>query len=272
MPDVTANGLRFSVVDEGTGTPVVLLHGFPDTSELWSAQVRFLVDAGYRAVAPDLRGRGRSDKPKHVEDFRLGTIAQDVAAIMEALGIERAHVVGHDWGAGLAWLFAALMPKRVDHLVAISVGHPGTGGNPTLEQLQKGWYRLLFQFTGVAEELLQQQDWLLMRTILGNYRAIDRAIADLSQPDALTASLNWYRANLPPERLLAAPRSLPPIQASTLGIFGAADLFLTEEPMRRSGEFVQGMYRYECIDGAGHWIPLEEPDRLNHLLIEFFQS
>jgi pimeloyl-ACP methyl ester carboxylesterase len=166
MGDLLVNGLRFHVVDEGEGFPLLLRHGFPDTSALWRSQVAALVGAGYRAIAPDLHGRGETDKPAHVEGYALSTIVHDVAALLDALGVARAHVVGHDWGAAVAWLLGALLPQRVDHLVAISVGHPGTGGRPTLEELQKGWYRLLFLFEGVAEELVQQNDWYLLRELV----------------------------------------------------------------------------------------------------------
>ncbi|HEU5440891.1 MAG TPA: alpha/beta hydrolase, partial [Ktedonobacterales bacterium] len=124
MPEITANGLRFFVVDEGAGAPVVLLHGFPDTSYVWRHQISALVGAGFRAIAPDLRGRGKSEWPKRVEDYQLSNIVADVAGIMDALGVERAHIVGHDWGAAVAWLFASLLPQRVDRLVVLSVGNP----------------------------------------------------------------------------------------------------------------------------------------------------
>src|SRR6516164_6068699 len=140
MPVITANGLRFHVVDEGSGMPVVLLHGFPDTSYLWRNQIAALAAAGYRAIAPDLRGRGRSERAENVESYRLVNIVADVAAIMDALRVERAHVIGHDWGAATAWLFASLAPQKVDHLIVASVGHPSTRGKPSLEELQKGWY------------------------------------------------------------------------------------------------------------------------------------
>ncbi len=136
MPEVTANALRFHLVDEGAGAPVVLLHGFPDTSYLWRHQVAALAGAGYRAIAPDLRGRGKSERPTQVEDYRLTTIVADVAAIMDALGVERAHVIGHDWGAATAWLVASLKPERVDRLIVASVGHPSTRGKPSLDELQ----------------------------------------------------------------------------------------------------------------------------------------
>lgn len=271
MPELTANGLRYYYVDEGQGQPVLLLHGFPDTSSLWRSQIAALSDAGYRAIAPDLRGRGRTERPPHVEDYALSLVVRDLAALLDGLGVERAHVVGHDWGAAVAWVFAALLPARVDHLVAISVPHPRTGGRPTLEQLQKGWYRLLFQFAGLAETLVRQDDWYLMRTLLQGQGDVERYLEDLAEPEALTAGMNWYRANLPPERLLVNS-ALPPVQAPTLGIFGANDLYLAEDAMRRSAEFVAGSWRFERFDQAGHWVPLGEPDRLNRLLLEFLRS
>src|SRR5215470_6590410 len=138
MPTTTVNGLRFFFVDEGHGTPVVLLHGFPDTSFLWRHQIPALVRAGFRIIAPDLRGRGQSDKPERVEDYRLSAMMKDVAGIMDALGIER-------------------------------------------------------------------------------------YIEDLSEPGALTAALNWYRANVPPERFIKPPSRMPAVQAPTLGIFSTGD-------------------------------------------------
>ncbi|MFI5274123.1 MAG: alpha/beta fold hydrolase [Ktedonobacterales bacterium] len=271
MSEITANGLRFFVMDEGQGVPVLLLHGFPDTSHVWRHQIPALVGAGYRTIAPDLRGRGRSERPQRVEDYALTTIVQDVAGIMDALGVERAHIVGHDWGAAVAWLFASLLPQRVDHLVAISVGNPAARGQPSLEALQKGWYRLLFQFPGI-EPSLQQDDWYLLRTLLQGGGDAQRYIEDLAQPGALSAALNWYRANFSPERLAGPAPRLPSIQAPTLGVFSTGDLYLTEDDMLRSATCVTGPWRYERIEGTGHWIPVEAPERLNHLLLDFLPS
>src|SRR5256885_8311174 len=163
---IEANGLQFYVRDEGSGTPVILLHGFPDTGDVWRKQVPALVQHGFRAIVPDMRGRGRSSKPDAVSEYRLSSIVRDVTGILDALRIERAHVVGHDWGAGVAWLVAALAPERVDRLVAVSVGAPGAPGRPTLEAFQKCWDRLLFLFEGVAEEVLPRDDWYLFRIVL----------------------------------------------------------------------------------------------------------
>lgn len=265
---VKVNNLAFYVEDEGKGTPVVLLHGFPDTARLWQSQIAALRGAGFRAIAPDLRGRGRSERPARTSDYALPAIVSDVTGIMDALGIERAHVVSHDWGAGVAWALASTAPQRVDHLVAISVGFPGAGP-PDLEALQKAWYRLLFLFEGTAEELLQKNDWYLFRKLLQEQGDVRRYIADLSEPGALTAGLNWYRANLPASQVLGLPFEFPPVQAPTLGIFGTADPYLTERQMIRSKERILGPWRYERFEGAGHWIPLEAPERLNALLLEF---
>jgi pimeloyl-ACP methyl ester carboxylesterase len=268
---IDANGLQFYVRDEGSGAPVILLHGFPDTGDLWRNQVPALVKGGLRAIVPDMRGRGRSSKPEAVSEYRLPSIVRDVTGILDALGIERAHVVGHDWSAGVAWLLAALAPQRVDRLVAISVGAPGAGAGPTLEELQKGWYRLLFLFEGVAEELLQRDDWKLFRLFLGGAKDTETYVQTLSAPGALTPALNWYRANLPVQALLGRTGGpqLPMIKADTVGIWSSGDLYLTEEAMTRSEQRVEGKWRYERFEGS-HWVPIDQPDRLNRLLLEFF--
>ena len=267
---IEANGLEFYVRDQGSGTPVILLHGFPDTGDLWRNQVPALTNAGFRTIVPDMRGRGRSSKPPAVSDYRLSTIVRDVIGIMDTLGIPRAHVVGHDWSAAVAWLLAALAPERVDRLVAISVGAPGAGAKPTLEEFQKGWYRLLFLFEGTAEELVQRDDWYLFRLFLGGAQDTDAYIKSLSEPGALTPALNWYRANLPVQAILGRTGGpqLPMIKADTLGIWSTGDLYLTEEAMTRSEQRVQGRWRYERFAGS-HWVPLDEPDHLNQLLLEF---
>lgn len=267
---IEANGLQFYVRDEGTGAPVVLLHGFPDTGDLWRNQVPALVKSGFRTIVPDMRGRGRSSKPQSIADYRLSSIVRDVTGILDALGIKRAHVVAHDWSAPVAWLLAALAPDRVDRLVAISVGAPAAAAKPTLEELQKGWYRLLFLFEGVAEELLQRDDWSLFRLFLGGAKDTDAYIQTLSEPGALTPALNWYRANLPVQALLGRTGGpqLPMIKADTLGIWSSGDLYLTEDAMTRSEQRVQGTWRYERFEGS-HWVPVDQPDRLNGLLVDF---
>ena len=272
MARVQANGLNFEVADQGSGTPVVLLHGFPDTSEMWRHQVAALNAAGFRTIAPDMRGRGRSDRPAEVTDYALTKIVGDVTGIMDALRIQKAHVVGHDWGAVVAWGVAMFAPTRVDHLVAISVGAPGAAPPPTLEALQKSWYRILFLFEGIAEDLAQRNDWYLMRELLqGGGEDFDRYKATLSEPGALTAALNWYRANLPVERLVPSGPGpqFPSVAAPTLGVFGTADRYLTEAAMTGSASKLTGPWRYERLEGIGHFIPLDAPEKLNSLLLDF---
>src|SRR5215468_1247031 len=264
-------GIEVAVDGPDDGRPVLLLHGWPDSHRLWRHQLPALHAAGLRTIAPDLRGFGESDRPGDVDAYGLPYSIGDVVAVLDALEIERAHVVGHDWGAGVAWVFGALVPDRVDRLVAMSVGHLSSFRHAGFAQRQKSWYMLLFQFAGIAEEWLSADDW-------ANYRACfahpdpDGTIADLGRPDALTASLNWYRANVPPESLVQGTLELPPVAAPTLGIWSSGDDFLVEAGMTGSAAFVTGPWRYERIDGAGHWMQLEAPDRVNALLVEFLAT
>ena len=267
MQRVRREEVELAFLDEGEGQAVLLLHGFPDSSHLWRKQVPALVDAGLRVVAPDLRGFGESDKPTEVEDYRLTRSVADVVAILDALGIDRAHVVGHDWGAALAWATAGLVPDRVERLTVMSVGHPNTQV-PSIEQREKAWYMLLFQFEGVAEDLLAMDDWALLRAWMRGEGDTDRAIEAFREPGALTAALNWYRANVPPGRELAPKRSFPTIAAPTLGLWSDRDPYLLEEPMRSSAAEVTGGWSYEQITGAGHWLQLDAPERVNALLLE----
>lgn len=269
MRRVAGDGVTLAVADEGEGPAVVLLHGFPDSSRLWRNQVPVVVGAGFRVVVPDLRGFGESDRPDAVEAYAIRHSVADVVAILDALEIERAHVVGHDWGAAVAWLFTAFLPARVDRLVALSVPHPATLRERTIEQREKAWYQLWFQFPGVAEEVLPRDDWKLMRELLRGAGDIEQYVADLSRPGALTAALNWYRANAAPQRELEQMPPLPPVAAPTLGVWSSGDNYLTEERMLRSGEHVSGPWRYERVEGASHWLQLDAPERVSELVLEF---
>jgi len=266
--NVEANGLRFAVDDTGAGPAVLLLHGFPDTGEVWRYQVPALVAAGLRAIVPDLRGRGRSERPAGVEAYGMRHLVGDAIGLLDALGVRQAHVVGHDWGAGVAWTLAALAPQRVDRLVAMSVGFPGAV-RPDRRSLEQSWYRLLF-LAPDAEEVVRRDDWFLLRTLMDDAPDAGRYLAELADPATLTAGLNWYRANLPAASLPGtdSPR-LPRIQAPTLGLYGDGDRYLSERAMVASAHYVDGPWRYERIDGAGHWLQLTRPERVNELLLEF---
>jgi pimeloyl-ACP methyl ester carboxylesterase len=250
---------------------VLLLHGWPDSHRLWRHQVPALTAAGFRAVVPDLRGFGASDRPGSVEAYGLAHILGDVIGVLDHLGVGRAHVIGHDWGAALAWAVAALFPDRVDHLVALSVGHPSAFGAAGLAQREKSWYMLLFLFEGVAERWLSDDDYANFRT-WSRHPDADAVISELSRPGALTASLNWYRANLPAAALVEPPLEVPPVARPTMGIWSKDDMALIEQNVTGSAAHVTAEWRYERIDGAGHWIPLEAPDELTGLLLDFLPA
>ena len=268
MVDLIANNLRFYVEETGEGPAVLLLHGFPDTGEVWRLQVPALAGSGFRVVVPDLRGRGRSERPEPVEAYALTELVADVIGILDALEIDRAHVVGHDWGAALAWAVASLAPERVDRLVVMSVGFPGAI-RPDQRALEKGWYRLLFLFPE-AEDVLYSDDAYLLRMLVAGAPDEDRYLTALQDRGALSAGLAWYRANLPVQTLPGADTpSLLPVAAPTLGLFGENESFLSEAAMLASERYVTGGWRYERIAGAGHGLQLEQPERLNELLLDF---
>jgi len=266
MSRVDVNGVGIEYQVTGQGRPVVLLHGFPDSGRLWRHQVTALAEAGFQVIVPDLRGYGLSDKPDSVEAYSLPVLAGDVMAVLADAGVERAHVVGHDWGAALAWAIASLAPGTVDHLAVLSVGHPSTFRR-TLEQRQKSWYMLLFQFPGVAERWLTENNWANM--IGAGHPDADQVVADIEANGSLVPGLNWYRANVGPETWVGPPVQLPPVQAPTMGIWSTGDFALTEVQMTDSAENVAGPWRYERLDGPGHWLQLDAPDKVNALLLDF---
>lgn len=263
-----SNGVGIEYQITGEGRPVVLLHGFPDSGRLWHHQVRALADAGHQVIVPDMRGYGASDKPAGVEAYNILLLVSDVGAVLDHAGVERAHVVGHDWGAAVAWALAAVAPERVDHLAALSVGHPSSFGAGGFEQREKSWYMLLFQFEGIAEHWLSDDNWANFRA-WGRHPDANAVIAELEATASLTPGLNWYRANVPPESYIAPPIVLPPVVAPTMGVWSSGDFALTEGQMMRSAAQVAGSWRYERLDGPGHWMQLEAPDEVNRLLSDF---
>ncbi len=268
---IVNDGVELAFEVTGDGPPVVLLHGFPDTGAMWRPQADALAAAGFRAVVPDLRGYGASGKPERVEEYSMLHVAGDVLAMLDHLGIERAHVVGHDWGAALAWVMGSMLPDRVDHLVALSVGHPLAFRDAGIEQLEKSWYMLLFQFEGTAEQWLTADGWANF-TAWCNHPEGDAVITTLESNGSLTPALNWYRANIPPEALAGPPPDFPAVAAPTMGVWSSSDFALTERQMTGSSEYVAGPWRYERIEGVGHWIPIEAPDEVSRLLLDFFPS
>jgi pimeloyl-ACP methyl ester carboxylesterase len=250
---------------------VVLLHGFPDSGRLWRHQVPALAHAGLKVIVPDLRGYGRSDKPSEVRAYGMRRLVGDVLAVIANAGVERAHVVGHDWGAAIAWVLAAYAPQQVERLVTLSVGHPAAIRAAGYEQRQKSWYMLLFQFEGIAEQWLTADGWAHFRRWSG-HPDCEQVIADLERDGSLTPGLNYYRANVPPESYIRPAPELPPIQAPTMGVWSSGDMALTEAQMANSAQGVAGPWRYERLDGAGHWMQLEAADEVSRLLVEFLTT
>lgn len=265
---IAVNGIQLAVQQAGSGPPVLLIHGFPDDHHVWRKQVCALAAAGYRVIVPDLRGCGDSDVPEGVAPYRLDRLIADLVGLLDALGIEKARVVGHDWGAVLGWQLAIKHPERVERYVALSVGHPNAYARAGVEQKLKGWYTLMFQLRGVAERILMARDWAFFRRFTAQPDETPLWIARLSQPGRLTAAINYYRANL--AALLF--KRYPPAPVPVLGVWSSGDRFLTEEQMTSSSAEVTGPWQYRRIDGASHWMTLGAAPQLNALLIEYLSS
>src|SRR5579863_2424909 len=180
---IEVNGVSLYVEEHGAGVPVLLMHGFPDSARLWRNQVPVLVGNGFRVITPDMRGFGRSGRPQEVAAYRLQNVVADVTGLLDAFGIQAAHVVGHDWGAAVAWLTATLTPDRVRSLVVISVPHPLAP--VTLRQHEMAWYQLFFQFAGVAEATIRADDWAWLRMFSLGDGDIGQWIEELSRPGQL---------------------------------------------------------------------------------------
>lgn len=265
---IDSSGVTLDVAVEGAGPPVLLVHGWPDTKRLWSKQVPALVESGFQVITYDQRGYGASDKPAEVEAYSIPFLAIDTTAILDRLGLEHAHFVGHDWGSAVVWATAALAPQRVDHLVALSVGHPSAFANMKMTQREKSWYMLLFQFAPQAEQWLTMNDGANFREF-SHHPDFDATFAEYVGNGSLTPGLNYYRANVTPDALVGPPLELPPVQSPTMGIWSSGDFALLEDQMTASAAYCANTWRYERVEGPGHWLQWEAPDRVNELLIDF---
>ncbi|WP_406063327.1 alpha/beta fold hydrolase [Streptomyces sp. NBC_01077] len=259
----------------GEGPAVLLVHGFPDSHQLWRHQVPALNAAGFMTIAPTLRGFGASDRPEGgPEAYHPAKHVGDMLELLARLDTDRVHLVGHDWGSGVVQGLAGVVPDRVRSLSLLSVGHLGGMRAAGWEQRQLSWYMLLFQLAGVAEDWLARDDYANLREMLGEHPDAESVIEPLRAPGALTAALNIYRAGLPPEVQFGAELPLVPLPMTlpVMGLWSTGDRFLTERSMAATGEFVDGSWRYERIEEAGHWLQLDQPEQVNELLLSFLKE
>jgi epoxide hydrolase 4 len=267
--------VRLHYVEAGEGPLVVLLHGFPEFWYAWRHQLLPLAVAGFRVVAPDLRGYNLSSKPKGVAPYRIERLAGDVDALVRFLGAERAAVVGHDWGGAIAWLTAALHAERVERLAIMNAPHPVAfeRGLRSARQLARSWYVFFFQLPWLPEQVGRVFDHRLGRRVLRGFseEEVERYVEAWSQPGAATASINYYRA-----LLRRSPRSVRAlvrrrIDAPVLVIWGDRDPYLGRDLAEPPPEWVPHA-RVERIPDAGHWVQCERSERVNELLVRFLRE
>lgn len=267
---LSVNGLRMHVMSAGEGPAVLLLHGFPDTHVVWRKQVGPLVRAGYRVIAPDLRGYGQTDAPQAVSAYRTEHLVADMLALLDVMGIQKARVVGHDWGALIGWLLCMAAPQRIEQYVALSVGHPAAFARAGIMQRLRSSYMLWFMAPVLAEQSLMAGDFFAMQHFTKERTQVSHWRRDLREPGRITAALNYYRANVP--RGLSLGGKTDPVAVPVMGVWSSRDAALTEEQMRDSSQYVAETFRYERIEGADHWLQLTAADQLNALLLDFFAA
>jgi len=280
---IRVDGVTLSCLIEGHGPLAVLLHGFPETSYAWRKQIPALAEH-FRVVAPDLRGFGESDKPTRMRDYRIGHLTADVVGLIHALGEDRAHVVGHDWGGAVAFATAQAHPEAVERLTVINAPHPAVFLREMRRfsrQLLRSWYILFFQLPRIPERALLRDRAARIARLLRNSAIGDAAFseADLleyrrafSLPGAATASLSYYRAAF---RDIVAGRLSDPkrsIRAPTLLIWGEKDVALGIELTHGLERFIDAQLRVERVPNTSHWVNEERPELVNRLLIEFLSE
>ncbi len=271
--------VRLHYVEEGEGPLVVLLHGFPEFWYSWHRQIPALAAAGFRVVAPDMRGYNLSSKPRAVRDYASEKLAADVRDLVYERGERSARLAGHDWGGQVAWLTAMAHPEVIERLAILNLPHPRRLLHGWLDprQLVRSWYMFFFQLPRLPERALQARRWQALRHGFENEArpgafdadAIDRYVEAWSQPGAATAMLNYYRAALrqTPWRAEAAMR---PVQARTLVIWGQRDRHLRHQLAEPHHADVPNLERVIRLPDASHWVQNDAPDQVSQLLAEFF--
>ena len=281
---VSANGIRFHALADGPadGPLVLCLHGFPELGRSWRHQLPALSLAGYRAVAPDLRGYGETELRG---PFDLRTLVDDVASLVAALGRDRAIVVGHDWGGAVAWSVAALQPALVDRLVVLNCPPPRDLARAILRspaQLRRSWYILFFQLPWLPERRMAANcaEVVARALVGGSYRRgvwpHDELAAyrvAFARPGRARAAIDWYRASFRRSLRPGRSRGLPPVEAPTLVLWGTEDRFLGRElaaPDRLRRSLADGnLPTVVLIEDAGHFVQNEAPERVNDELLRW---
>jgi pimeloyl-ACP methyl ester carboxylesterase len=275
---IDVGDLTFNVRADGPedGRPVLLLHGFPETSASWAAVTPLLTRAELRTYAPDQLGYSPGARPDEVEAYSTPNLTQVTADLMTALGIPRADVVGHDWGANVGWALAAWHADRVRSLTAVSVPHPAAytaAYRSDPEQKERSAYIRLFWQQGKAEEVLLAEDARRLRRMLSGgegetgvpAEAIDEYVAVLSAPGALTAALNWYRAMSSGERV-------DPVGVPTTYVWSDDDVAIGRTAAEACANYVTGDYRFVELPGITHWIPEQAPEALAAAILDRISS
>lgn len=272
--EIDANGMRFSARAAGpaNGRPVLLLHGFPQSSLSWLPVMHTLAAAGYRAVAPDQRGYSAGARPADVAAYRVSQLVSDVLALADTMQMARFDLVGHDWGGMVAWVTAAQHPGVVRSLSVVSTPHPGalaaalSAGDP--DQTARSAYVHVFRRPAEPERILLGEggDGEGLRSMFAATGLDDAQAGEyvslMQAPGAMTAALNWYRAMDPAE-----VEGLPPVVVPTLYVWSSGDAALGRRAAEGTAEFVAGRYQFAVLDGVSHWVPEEAPDELARLLL-----
>jgi pimeloyl-ACP methyl ester carboxylesterase len=273
--------VRLHFVEAGEGPLVLLLHGFPQFWYQWRHQIPALVEAGFRVVAPDMRGYNLSGKPPGVQAYRVELLARDVERLIRTCGEGTAVVVGHDWGAIAAWIAAMRHPGRVERLAILNVPHPARSLDGLLSpmQLLRSSYMFFFQIPRLPEEVIRAGDFALLRSVFRSdpvqpealtAEDIERYIEAIAQPGALTASLNYYRALLRNPREMRA--LLQRVEAPVLVIWGEKDRFLSRRLAEPPRLWVPNLIRVKRLPDASHWVAEDCPLEVNTLLLGFLRS
>lgn len=277
------DGIRLHYAECGDGDELVLLlHGFPEFWYSWRHQLP-LLGTKFHAVAPDLRGYNLSDKPPRKEDYRIEVLVNDVVSLIRYFGKEKAVVIGHDWGAGLAWAVAQRHPEVVSKLVALQV--PPTQAwqqNFTLRQFLSSWYMFFFQLPRIPEWWASSNDFVRVKKMYRETSFKPGAFSDedlviytkaLSQPGALTSALNYYRANvfrsIVPRKKPSTEASPVKVRVPTLFIYGELDMAVKPSTVRGVDRFVDAPYREVRIPDSGHWVQNEAVEEVNAALKAF---